>query len=223
MNVAIISAIIGGIDEPKELPQQKGPADLLTFFANDTNPTGSPGSSDRVKALYFKTQMHTFDYYVEGVKFTPDLFIWIDGKIQVLSNDFVQKCIDQLGDNDIAILKHHERTCVYQEVDHIYHCIRKGNKYLATRYADRPLRYQANFYREMGYPKNNGLHDCKIFIVRNTPEMNDIFDLWWEDCKIDWFDQIAIQFRCWQQCVKIQDLILQPGIDYNDVPHKILK
>lgn len=208
MKVALVTAVIGDIDTIKPVPEQTVLNDRLLF----TEPFyGTQQYNPRIQALFYKTQLHQcgdkdYDYY-----------IWIDGKIQVTSPDFVQQCIDQLSANDIGILKHHERNCIYHEVDHIEHCISKGNQYLTPRYAHRPIRKQVEVYRTMGYPANNGLNDCKIMIVRGQA-MAQVYDKWWHECKMDWFDQIAIKFLCWYYHKPISSMVFKPGT-FNDVPH----
>lgn len=209
MTIALITAVIGGIDEIKNVPAQS--VEYQRYVITESYIPGD----DRKKALYFKTQMHH--------EFEEDIFIWIDGKIQVACYDFVQQCMDALGDGDIAIMKHNERNCIYQEVDHIEHCIKKGNKYLATRYKNKPIRKQVERYRRFGYPANNGLNDCCIFIVRNNERMKGVFNQWWAEIeKDDAFDQTAIQFHCWVAGVKIKPIIFKPG-SFVDVPHIVLK
>lgn len=203
MQVALITAIIGGIDEVKEVPEQTIPFTRLLF----TDPI--EGANPRQQALYFKTQIHKLT--------TADYYIWIDGKIQITSSDFIQQCIDGLGAGNIAILKHHERKCIYQEVDHIEHCIKHGNPYLTPRYAHRPIRQQVEAYRTQGYPANAGLNDCCIFIVRGQT-MAEIFEKWWYECQMDWFDQTSIRFLCWFYEQPINSIIFKPG-SFKDIPH----
>lgn len=203
MTITLTTAIIGGIDEPKPVPEQTVHYERLLF----TEPIA--GSNPRQQALYYKTQLHTLS--------DADYHVWIDGKVQVTSPDFIQQCIDALGTGNIAILKHHERNCIYKEVDHIEMCISKGNQYLTPRYAHRPIRAQVEAYRTQGYPANAGLNDCCIFIVRGNT-MADIFDKWWYECQMDWFDQISIRFLCWFYQQPINDIVFKPG-SFKDIPH----
>lgn len=200
MKISISTAIIGGTDTVKEIPEQTMPYTHLLYTAP------YPGTEDmnpRNQALYYKTQVNTLS--------DDDLFIWIDGKIQILSSDFVQQCIDALGNNHIAILKHGERKCIYDEVAYIEKQIRARNSYLVTRYAHRPIRAQVEFYKSLGYPANNGLNDCSIFIIR-AGKMDWVFNEWWKCCsEQDWFDQTAIQFLCWQAYQEINPIVFTPG------------
>ena len=211
MKIAHITAVIGGIDEQKEVPKQTLCADRYFY-----DKPALLQFNDRIEALFYKQQHHNLlpDY---------DLYIWTDGKVQIVANDFYEQLVNQLGENEIGILKHHERKCIYTETDHIYHCISKGNEYLRVRYEHRPLRTQVEQYRSMGYPVNNGLNDCCIFITRNTETVRNIFNKWWLVCsKYDHFDQTAIQYICWKAGVKIVPIEFRKG-SFIDVPHKVLK
>lgn len=202
---AIITAIIGNIDTVKPVPEQTVRHTRLLF----TEPAaGVEHLNPRNQALYYKTQIHQLT--------TADYYIWVDGKIEITSDTFIQDCIDQLGDGVIGILKHHERNCIYREVDHIEHCIAKGNPYLTPRYAHRPIREQVEAYRTQGFPANAGLFDCKIMISRKTMITELIYSKWWHECQMDWFDQISIRFLCWFYGVEIKPLLLT---GFNDVPH----
>jgi len=215
MKIAHITAVFGGIDTQKEVPPQTLPADRY-YYTDGANFMLPMEYNDRTKALFFKQQHHKI---IPGY----DLYIWTDGKVQIVANDFYQQLVEQLGDNDLGIMKHHERTCIYQEVDHIYHCISKGNEYLKVRYNHRPLREQNEIYKKAGYPKGNGLNDCCIIISRDTETIRAIFDEWWEVCStLDWFDQTAIQFICWKSGLKIVPIVLKKD-SYIDVPHIVLK
>lgn len=208
---ALVTAIFGAIDEKKEVPEQS--IEFNEHFFDETclwMIDELTEKSDRIKALWFKSQAHQV--------LTEDIFLWIDGKIKITCYDFIEQCLNALGENDIAIMKHHWRSCIYEEVDHIEHCIKHSNEYLSTRYAHRPLRKEVEFYRSQGYPEKNGLNDCCVIIRRNNTKMNDMFDEWWSLCKEDYFDQVAIQYLCWKGGVKIQPIIFKPG-SYIDVPH----
>lgn len=208
----IVTAIIGGIDSPKPVPEQN--TDFSRFDIT-LSPEGIKGN-DRMKALYFKCNLLSLG-------FDSDIIIWLDGKIQPLSNDFVEQILQHMQGHEIAVLKHHERYCIYQEVDHIEHCMKRGNDYLLTRYKDKPIRKQVETYRYAGYPANAGLWDCSIIAVRNTDTMRDVLADWWKDVyERDGFDQTALPFYCWKRRVIINPIIFKPG-SYDNVPHIKMK
>lgn len=209
MKIAIITAITGGMDDFKAFPLQivRNDDHKCVFLRQDDSnvPPELKHLNKRTQALYFKQQMHK---YMPGF----DVYIWLDGKIQVLCADFVQQCLDALGTGELAILKHGERSCVYEEVNHILHQIRHGNKYLAVRYGDRALGAQLRTMVKDGYPMNNGLNDCSIICVRGTEAMAELFSEWWKKCQDEKaFDQIWIKFLAWFFEQKINDIEFKPA------------
>lgn len=218
--IALVTAVFGGIDFKKQIPEQTVPAD--SYFFDETNdimslPAGETVGhfNDRTRALYYKTQLYKVA--------EADVYIWVDGKIEIISPIFVESILWQLSKWELAILKHDFRHCVYEEVDHIENCIQHGNEYLATRYAHRPIRREVEWYRQQGYPVNNGLNDCKILAMRNTRRMQILLDQWWAVCRKQWFDQVAIQFIAWKNGIKIKTLNLEAGKMYLDHPHQKMK
>jgi len=211
LKIAVFTAVIGGIDAPRDAPLQNIPVDFYYYTE------GAPGvvGNDRTQALWYKTHIVFDERY--------DIVIWLDGKIQVLALDFIEQVVNALGTNEVSVLKHHERACIYQEVDHIEHCMRKGNKYLLTRYQNKPIRAQVEAYRYFGYPKNNGLGDCAIIAAWAIPKTQEIFEAWWKDVyKLNGFDQVALPFYCWRAGVEISPIVFKPA-SFIDVPHTVLK
>lgn len=209
-SITVVTAVIGGIDQLKEIPRQT--VEFRRVFITDASAVIE--GNDRMKALYYKCNL---------AEFPGDITIWLDGKVQVQSADFIEQIIAALGENDIAVLKHGERSCIYQEVDHIEHCMKKGNEYLLTRYANKPIRRQVEAYRYFGYPANNGLNDCCIIAMRNNHVMQRVCKDWWHDVyKCDGFDQVALQYHCWMYVVPIQSIVFKPG-SFADIPYTILK
>lgn len=213
MKIAVITANIGGIDTFHSIPEQTVYFEQHYFTAAPEGITGN----DRMKALYYKCNMYQLVLEV-------DVFIWLDGKVKVVVNDFVEKIIAALGNGDIAALKHHERNCIYQEVDHIEHCMRKGNQYLLARYKDKPLRRQVEAYRYYGYPANNGLNDCCIIAMKNNNAAAGVSNGWWHDVyNCNGFDQIALQFHAWARGIKIKSINFSREREFLDIPHDVLK
>ncbi len=194
--VTLINAIFGGIDKPKPMPPQTQPY-FSMFFTEDNWATTNDNLSPRNQALSFKTNPWEF------VPEQTEWVIWIDGKIQVTSTDFITQCLDGIGNGQIAMRPHPERNCVYEEVDFI---LAQTDPYYTARFTGRPIHEQVQHYSEKGYPKNNGLHDCCITVMKRTQLMETICHRWWKDCQADYFDQIAIQYRCWDAGIKIRTI-----------------
>lgn len=203
MRIDVITAIIGGMDEPKELPAQSvlcrralfTDADVPAYY-HDLNP--------RTQALYFKQQLHVVS--------DADIMIWLDGKVQPLAYDFVAQCVAALDNADVAILKHGSRSCVYEELDYITSEIRRGSTYLAARYDHRDLPGQRREIKATGYPKRAGLNDCSIIAMRRTDAVCELMDSWWGRCQDEIsFDQVWIKVLAWQHGVTIAPIELKPA------------
>lgn len=208
MKIAVITAITGGMDTFKEWPYQIniGSHDVSFHRYVDSDVPGRfRHLNPRTQALYFKQQMHE---YLPGF----DVYLWLDGKIQVLCADFIEQCLGALGDSSLAILKHGERNCVFDEVRHIQRQIRHRNAYLTARYGDRDLISQAKTIAKLNYPAGAGLNDCSIIAVRGDDAAQMLFKSWWDMCQDQKaFDQIWIRALAWLNKIEIKNIVLKPA------------
>lgn len=215
MKIALITAITGGMDDWKDIPEQSV-AFTQHRYTDEHVPEQYQCLNQRTRALYFKQQMHE---YLPGY----DVYIWVDGKVQILAYDFVEQCIKALGDGDLAILRHGSRSSCREEVEYITNQIAKGDKYLSTRYAHRDLPGQLKIMQDNGYPDDRGLNDCSIIAVRNNNKTKNVFNGWWTSCKYQgWFDQIAIQLAAWICGVTITPIDFKPA-SFKLVKHKVCR
>lgn len=208
---AIVTAIFGGIDQRKIFPASIERDFDIHFFDESNMDLKLYDYAPRVRALYYKTQM----YKALQVKFAPnkyEAFIWVDGKVQILRDDFVDQCVEQLGHHDIGILKHGERDCIYDEMEFIRRKLLAQDPYFVSRYLyrSRILKEQIESYRKAGYPEHRGLGDCCILIIRHNDLTRMLVNKWWDDCRRELFDQVSIQFLCWKAGIHIQPLEFTP-------------
>lgn len=204
MKIAVVTAITGGMDALKLIPDQSVPYHRFIFTDSDV-PDHLKDLNKRTQALYFKQQTAAI---IPGY----DVYIWLDGKIQVLAYDFIQQCIDALGTGDLAVLKHGDRSCVYEELDYIIDQMAKGSGYLCTRYADRDLPGQKLSLQRRGYPIGNRLNDCSIIVSRNSDAVKMVMNEWWVHC-LDQkaFDQVWLKYYTWAYGVPINDIVFKPA------------
>lgn len=225
MKILILTANIGGFDTQKEFPAQlveDGQTYEYFCFTESNLLRPMTALDNRMKAKYFKLQAHKlfpdFDYY-----------IWIDSAFQIKSEMFLQIMVHHiwLGDADIAVTKHPQRNCIYDEAEFVLHGIISGNKYLASRYGKSKIEFERNYYQSLLYPKDNGLYACGLFIVRNDKKMNSFMDAWWQKC-LEWscFDQLSFPFLAKQHDVNIMPLVFDNYLDnqfYKIVKHTQVK
>ena len=185
MKIAVVTAIFGSKDTPKPFPPQSVECDYFCFTEGNS-PVPLPNLPDRLKAKYFKLQMHRVlsDY---------DAYVWIDGNIEVKSPDFVKVMTDGLY--GIRIQKHHERQTIKEEIDFI---LASENEYLTTRYGAQPLKQEYEHYLSQGMPEDAPLFSCNIFAFeesRGGHYTTDFMNDWWDLVLTwSWFDQSAFSF-----------------------------
>jgi hypothetical protein len=114
-----------------------------------------------------------------------DISIWLDANISLnVSPEELVKL--WLGDDDIAVCKHFERTCIYEE-----------GEVCKTYQLDDPrlIDEQMSRYKKNGYPENNGLAECGVIIRRHTPQINRLNEKWWaEICRGSSRDQLSFAY-----------------------------
>ena len=134
-------------------------------------------------------------YKVLPFAFLPDYdyYFWIDSTHTLQANP--QEVISKyLSDSDVAVFKHPQRNCIYIEGEFV-----KQIKF------DHPnlLEDQLEFYKDMCYPKNNGLYELPVRVQRNTKLTQQMGWMWWEQiCMFSSRDQISFPFVCHQLGIK---------------------
>jgi hypothetical protein len=97
-------------------------------------------------------------------------WIWIDGAFAVISPTFVQECLEASEGHAIAQWVHPWRDCIYSESD--------ASVGLA-KYADTPIRNQAEHYHDIGHPRHWGLWATGLIVYRERCDY--LADLWWAE------------------------------------------
>lgn len=181
MNLAIICANIGSIDAVHGLPRQNIPY-TYHYYTESNLPFPLPNLNARMRSKYIKIMMH---------RFLPqyDAYIWIDGKVQVLTNNFAEMMVNELGSNDIGIMYHADRKTPHEEISFIEHHMEQGNQYLLSRYGNQQIhRERELFDSEYDYD----LFETTLFIRRNNKKVNNVFEMWWNWCiEYSYFDQVV--------------------------------
>lgn len=126
-------------------------------------PPGGELWSPMMKHKWFKLHPHQ-------VLPNADISIWLDGSMTILVNDFVQRNLEALGDDDWAMVRHPARNCIYDEAH-----------FSATlsRYDGSALIRQVDYYRSIGHPAQWGLHATGHNIRRHTAAVGRICTQWW--------------------------------------------
>jgi GT2 family glycosyltransferase len=108
-------------------------------------------------------------------KYFPDKLysLWIDGSVTIEFPFSVEKLIElYLSDSDMALFKHSERHCIYQE----------ANVCMQRRLDDpNVIREQIQRYTKDGHPSNAGLGECTILLRRHTDQIKEFNEAWWKE------------------------------------------
>ncbi len=113
-----------------------------------------------------------------------DISIWVDGNITLLCSP--KELIDEfLGDADIGVFKHPSRSCVYEEGEELLKIMKLEQQHDI-------IYKQIEYYKSLGYPKNNGLYENGVIVRRRSKIMEEFNNAWWaEICRWSYRDQLS--------------------------------
>lgn len=198
MKIALITANIGNFDQIKGIPRQTIDVDYYCYFDNNL-PFPLPNLNNRLKSKYVKIQTH---------RFLPnyDAYIWIDGRVEITADVFCEEMIKGLGDNDVAIFDHPERSTVNEEMGYMQEQFRLGNHYLLSRYGNQDMKAEDIFYQREGMGKYP-LFACTIFARKNNEKVNAAFNEWWRRCiEFSYFDQTMFTYAGYKHELTVNTL-----------------
>lgn len=178
MKTIIYSAIYGDYDEPKKQPLGIKPilfTDSIESEDYEVRKVHRAEEHPRMQAKYFKCMPHQV--------LDCDISIWIDGSATIKTPYFKEWCLEKLGDNDIALFKHPDRDCIYDEAN-----VSRG----MLKYRDLPILLQVMEYKRGGYPVHGGLWACGLLIRRHNDKVKKFNKLWWRhNNKYTYQDQLS--------------------------------
>lgn len=105
-----------------------------------------------------------------------DVTVMIGNNFRIQVPDLAERCLEELGDDDMLLLRHPERDCIYEEAEESAH----HKRWTGSR---QNVRRQAAAYRRAGHPAHWGLFHAGMIVRRNTPAMRAFDDAWWQEYK----------------------------------------
>ena len=135
-------------------------------------------------------------------KFVPEYeyTLWIDSNVQ-LRTPVIELIRSYLYKNDIAVFKHKDRNCVYEDA--------KDCLLQKLDYDDIITEQMANYATE-DYPKDNGLTETTVVLRRHTKEIEQFNEaLWAELCLHSKRDQLCFDYMVWKLGLKVENF---PGV-----------
>jgi len=191
-DIVIYSAIYGGYDRPKPVPADIGVPCIM--FTDDQelhapgwdlivgNPPGGDGWSPMMKHKYWKIHPH---------RAFPDarMSMWLDGSMTIIVNDYVQRCVTALGNDDWSLVRHPARSCIYDEASF---------SAILARYDGPALLRQVEYYRTIGFPTGWGLMATGANVRRHTDIVAETNEHWWhENVERSHQDQLSLPVILW--------------------------
>jgi hypothetical protein len=191
MSIAVYSAIYGPYDSVKPAPRTSYPCYMYTDSDETAAFAEELGWLPRVVKHHIATlrgepqvtmPMLAHKWWKTHPELAcPDteISLWIDGSIEVLITDYVERCLRSLGDDDWAMVPHPHRRCIHPEAS-----------FSATlaRYDATSILAQASFYRSIGHPEGWGLMATGANVRRHTAAVLEVGDQWWIEC-LNWSHQ----------------------------------
>ena len=191
MKISIASANLAEIDARSTVPSQQLPAGWdaeFRFFADLDLPPRAQAISPRLQSKLPK--MCGFEWFKDA-----DLIGWLDCAYTVTTPGLAAWLVEQLGDADICLMRHPERTSVSDEIAFMAQRMQQGDDYLISRYAGEPMAEQVQ-----SYLSDPGFHDgwlaaAGCFVYRNTPAVRAAMKDWLIEC-IRWSsqDQLSLPY-----------------------------
>jgi len=160
----------------------------------EVKPAYAHFKSPRRNSRHPKIQIHQ---YVD-TKYS----LWMDANVQLLVP--AQTVIDEwLKDADIALCKHNNRDCIYDEA-----------RICAEAGLDDPrvIVEQMLKYEKEGYGTHRGMGECTVIARRHTEKVEQFNNYWWsEHCRNSVRDQISFMYAADKAGLKVK-LIPPPNI-----------
>jgi GT2 family glycosyltransferase len=173
-SIVVYTAITGGYDTLRE--QRPSARNSVKFIAFTDEPHESKTWEVREAHKEFSDPNRNAKIH----KVLPHLYfpdhaysLWIDGSVGIQFPFGVDRLAEvYLADHDMAIFKHPDRNCLYQEANT---CINRNLD-------DKDLiRQQIQRYTKEGYPPNAGLVEATIILRRHTPKIIEFNEAWWNE------------------------------------------
>jgi hypothetical protein len=206
--IALVTANFGGIDGMKPISKTNPRVQGFYYTDQATASTASEKAkegwghiivpdyprhdfNDRLRARYFKHQIHRLDE-VQRYRWLA----WVDSSVWIKDADFLAGWADVLDglppQHRCMVIPHNARSTVQQEFEFIQGEIDKGETYQIVRYGNEKMKEQMNWFKKMGLDTNAPLFVGTIWMVENSPLMQEALNTWWDqNLRFGMMDQLS--------------------------------
>ena len=171
--VALYSTNYFGYEPPR--PQ----ASPITVLTNETHPIGL--TDPRLKVdwwdpkddrLWGRLCASWWGHHPDLAVPDADVTVCIGGNFTTNVPDLAERCLDELGDDDMLLLKHPWRDDIADEAG----ASQDNYKWTDAR---QDMAGQVQSYLDAGHPRRWGLFHGGMVVRRDTPAMRAFNDAWW--------------------------------------------
>ena len=203
MRIAVLTANLGSFDKMNVCVDQELPEDTKIIFHKYTDENFQPMTTAmaprmqyRIPKLFGWQMFPDYDYY-----------IWLDGSCSLLRSDCVKWYLEQIEDNDIALLKHPDRKNIKQETEYIEKKLQENNSYLLNRYKNGLHKEQLAECLSDPEFKDKTLYASTSFIYKNTKKVQEMMKSWWyHQSRYFTCDQIALSYVLFKHKLKVKKI-----------------
>lgn len=183
----LIQASLGDIDPKVEHTPQSIPYDHH-LFTDENFPPRDKAMTPRLQAKIPK---------MFGWQLRPGYktYLWLDGNLKLSHPDSFKYYLEQLGDNDILVLRHPSRPNIRQEVRYTRKGINQQSMYILSRYPGELLKEMYEIVKNDKDYEDDLLVIGGIFLYRDTPKVREMLKEWfYYQCRYILQDQISFAY-----------------------------
>lgn len=175
--ICVYTCITGNYDELKEIDENLIEKDVDYYcFTNNKNIKSKTWNVVYIED--FSLTNHMLNRKIKMLGYGKlnndyDVLVWMDGNVQLrkkITSFIREQC--KLDKYSFCAFKHPDRSCIYDES---VACVKlkKDNKEIIEK--------QMKFYRDNGYPRNNGLCEMAVFVRRTKDKkVLETMNLWYK-------------------------------------------
>lgn len=182
-DVIVYTCITFGYDNMNNLSNMRFTNDNFRYVIFTDDPRNIIGW-DKIELKYIcndRSRTSRWHKINSHLLFPNKTVIWIDG------NQAPTGHIDNVN-STLMTMRHPLRDCVYDEAEKCKE-LSKDNVNIIDR--------QIEFYKMIGYPRNNGLVETS-FILRNNNKCREFNNMWWNIMSnFSFRDQLSFNFVSW--------------------------
>lgn len=147
-------------------------------------------------------------------KYLPphDISVYIDSSLEIKVKNVQEMVNECLEGFDMALYKHYERDCVYDEIDFVMNHSDRivSNRELCER--------QIKKYNDINYPRKNGLYENAFIVRRNVKSTRELNEIWWREyTQGAERDQFVLMYAL--NFSKVKSNVIRQGGNFRESPY----